>query len=194
MAMIHHTTLTPTKLELLATWLPRQSWYIGGDSELVRAGGFRLDDPAGDVGIELMAVGGGQVTYHVPLTYRSAPLPADDGLVGTTEHGVLGKRWVYDAIHDPVFVEQILALIQGEAEPQAQSISHTPDHTVTAEFTGTDRITADTCTVDGTGDGPALRVVRVLQPGPAPKAIGHVMANWQLSNGTTERGCFAYVH
>jgi hypothetical protein len=193
MAMIHHTTLAPTKLELLSTWLPGQPWYTGDGSELVRAGGFRLDDPAGAVGIEMMAVGAGPVTYHVPLTYRAEPLPADDGLIGTSEHGVLGTRWVYDAVHDPVFVEQMLALIQDEAQPQAQSVSHTPDRTVAAEFTGTDRITAAACSVQDGSDGPVLHVVRVLQPGPAPEGIGHVTANWRLSDGATQRGCFAFV-
>jgi hypothetical protein len=30
MAIIHDTTMNPDKLELLATWLPAQSWYLGG--------------------------------------------------------------------------------------------------------------------------------------------------------------------
>jgi len=37
----------------------------------------------------------------VPLTYRGAPLDgAEDALVGTTEHGVLGRRWVYDGTRE----------------------------------------------------------------------------------------------
>jgi hypothetical protein len=54
MAVIHHTTLTPGKLELLSAWLPSQPWYrdAGRAPELDRAGGFRLDDPAGEVGLE----------------------------------------------------------------------------------------------------------------------------------------------
>ena len=45
MAIIHHTTMTPTKLELLAPWLPTQPWYpgTGSEPELGKAGGFRLD-------------------------------------------------------------------------------------------------------------------------------------------------------
>ncbi|GAB3893952.1 hypothetical protein GCM10027612_44340 [Microbispora bryophytorum subsp. camponoti] len=76
MAVIHHTTLTPGKLELLTSWLPAQPWY-GGDGrrpELTKAGGFRLDDPQGEVGMEFMVVtdvsGDRPVSYHVPLTYR----------------------------------------------------------------------------------------------------------------------------
>ena len=52
MAVIHRTTLEPTKLELLTTWLPSRPWYDGGAEgpQLARAGGFRLDDPEGEVG------------------------------------------------------------------------------------------------------------------------------------------------
>ena len=39
------------------------------------------------------------------MTYRSGPLDgADDALIGTSEHGVLGTRWIYDAAYDPVAV------------------------------------------------------------------------------------------
>lgn len=141
MAIIHRTTLIPSKLELLSGWLPSRPWYAGAGRvpSLTKAGGFRLDDPDGEVGIEFMVVvdaagdaeDGSPVVYHVPLTYRDAPLDgADDALIGTTEHGVLGRRWVYDGTRDPVLVAQLAALIQGTAEPQAQSIHETPDPTV----------------------------------------------------------------
>src|SRR5215212_9991047 len=56
-ATIHHTTLTPSKLELLARWLPLQPWYRGSRSPaLAKGGGFRLDDPGGEVGIEVMII------------------------------------------------------------------------------------------------------------------------------------------
>ena len=83
MAVVHKTTMSPGKLELLATWLPAQPWYLGaGEPELTRAGGFRLDDPAGEVGIEFMVVadaGAGAASgdvafYQVPMTYRGQPL------------------------------------------------------------------------------------------------------------------------
>ncbi|MFD5749801.1 1,4-alpha-glucan branching protein [Streptomyces sp. NPDC127033] len=198
MAVVHRTTMTPTKLELLASWLPTRPWYRGGGSapELSRTGGFRLDDPRGEVGIEFMAVtdasGDRPRTYHVPLTYRGEPLAgADEALVGTSEHGVLGRRWIYDGAHDPVLAAQLLALLTGTAEPQAQSLSDTPDPSVTGglagagpagAFTsltvtdgpdGTDLLVRTTgggaaadATADSTADGPgaplAIRVNRTL--------------------------------
>ncbi|MEH1124347.1 CG0192-related protein [Micromonospora sp. CPCC 206061] len=114
MALIHKATLRPTKLELLAQWLPSQSWYQGKTgAELTRVGGYRFDDPEGEVGIETMLVGdGGEIVYQVPLTYRGAPLEdAEASLVGTTEHSVLGSRWVYDATADPVYAPELARMI-----------------------------------------------------------------------------------
>jgi Maltokinase N-terminal cap domain len=216
MAIIHMTTLTPTKLELLSGWLPSQPWYLeSGDAPaLVKAGGFRLDDPDGAVGIELMVVtdsGGGQpVAYHVPLTYRGEPLDGGgSALIGTTEHGVLGTRWVYDATRDPVFAEQIVALIQGTAQPQAQSLSNTPDHTVLTRpaspgklepgaFSAADGADGTRLTFDTGGAGQlSVHVMRVLdaeaEPG-APAAgtgLGYVTAQWQSSDSTMTRSVFA---
>jgi hypothetical protein len=56
----------------------------------------------------LLRSAAGDVVVHVPLTYRGAPLAgAEDHLVGTTEHSVLGTRWVYDAVGDPVYRETV---------------------------------------------------------------------------------------
>lgn len=133
MATIHHTTLTPGKLELLTPWIARQPWYRGaGGPRLAKAGGFRLDDPDGEVGIEVMIVADDDGTrYVVPMTYRGRPLDgADDALLGTSEHGVLGRRWVYDAVHDPVAVAQLLALAGGQVEAQHQDVSDMVDPSV----------------------------------------------------------------
>ncbi len=214
MAVIHHTTLKPTKLELLTAWLPTRPWYSGGpgEPELAKAGGFRLDDPAGEVGIEFMAVtdtsGAQPATYLVPLTYRGAPLDgAEHALVGTMEHGVLGHRWAYDGCHDPVLVAELLALIAGRAEAQAQSVNHTPDRDVTRSHVGEAPAPSAALTVtddeEGTRlslpQGATLRLHRVLRPAPggAPLlphgAIGHVAAPWSAPDGTRAQGLFAVL-
>src|ERR1700761_6724362 len=173
MSVIHKTTLSPGKLELLAPWLPAQPWYQGAGPVLVKCGGFRLDDPAGVVGLEFMLVadtsGEVPVVYHVPLTYRGAPLDgAGSALVGTTEHGVLGRRWVYDGIRDPVLSAALLALLRGSAVPQAQSISDTPDPSVHAHLDGADLTLAAEQAFSGSelaaGAGSSVRIVRVPRP------------------------------
>ncbi|MFF4061054.1 1,4-alpha-glucan branching protein [Streptomyces sp. NPDC001668] len=203
MAIIHNTTLKPTKLELLTTWLPTRPWYAGdGAPELAKAGGFRLDDPEGEVGIEFMVAvdtsGPEPVAYHVPLTYRAAPLPgADHALVGTMEHGVLGPRWAYDGSHDPVLRTELLALFEGRAQAMAQSISDTPDHEVTHAYTGPGlptgpaEVTEDR---DGTElalpDGTSLRVHRILTPTTPEGVTGQVSTAWNTPDGTRVRSVF----
>ncbi|WP_296601428.1 hypothetical protein [Nocardioides sp.] len=112
MALLHHATLTPTKKELLDAWLPSRDW-AAGLPELTVVGGYRIDDPDGEVGMEgivLSRADGGFV--HVPLTYRATPLDgAETHLVGTTEHSVLGTRWVYDAEGDPVWQATVTATV-----------------------------------------------------------------------------------
>ncbi|KOV96790.1 1,4-alpha-glucan branching protein [Streptomyces sp. NRRL B-1140] len=214
MAVIHHTTLKPTKLELLASWLPSRPWYRGGPAgpRLAKAGGFRLDDPRGAVGIEFMVVtdvsGSRPVAYLVPLTYRGAPLEgAEHALVGTMEHGVLGRRWAYDGCHDAVAVAQLAALIEGRVRAQDQNISDAPAREVVVSCAGEGSLPPD-LTVADDQDGTALtaplgatlRLHRVLRPSPdgpsaSPgEAIGHVTGSWQLPDGTRVRGAFAVLH
>lgn len=135
MAQVHQdATLAPTKDELVAGWIGAQRWYAGkaGRPRLRRLDSWRLDDPAGEVGIETLVYldEGGEtpVVYQVPLTYRGAPLEgAESALLGEMDHSVLGRRWIYDAPHDPVYVAQLLALLRGRAVAQHGQESDTPE-------------------------------------------------------------------
>jgi phage tail protein X len=110
-----HATLQPTKLELVASWLPSRSWFADDAAgDLVQVGAFRFDDPAGDVGLQVLIVRAAEdgPLYQVPLTYRDAPLEgATDGLVGEAAHSILGTRYVYDGCHDPVFVAALARVV-----------------------------------------------------------------------------------
>jgi Maltokinase N-terminal cap domain len=198
MAVVHRTTLVPGKLELLSGWLPGQAWYASGDErqpELSRAGGFRLDDPAGEVGIEFMMVldhaAGDAAAYLVPMTYRGSPLAGgQDALIGTSEHGVLGTRWIYDGARDPVLLTQLGELIQGRAEAQAQSQSNTPDLTVHCRQVPV-AIGVPALSLD-------IAIVRVLVPASTCQAAdpdsarrGQVSATWTSTDGTQVRGVIA---
>lgn len=169
MAVIHNTTMRPTKLELLTRWLPEQPWYAG-TGELSRLGGFRLDDPRGEVGLELMVVGtADDQAYLVPMTYRGAPLDgAEHALIGTSEHGVLGTRWIYDGEHDPVLRAQLVALLRGEVVAQAQTTSNAVDPTVLVQPTAAD----------------AARIHRRLNDDDRPTDGGSVSVSWRRADGS----------
>ncbi|MBV1853788.1 CG0192-related protein [Catellatospora tritici] len=205
MALLHKAELTPTKLELLAAWLPTRSWYDGPAAPaLERVAACRFDDPAGEVGVETIVVRAGDgPLLHTPLTYRDAPLAgAEQWLVGTTEHAVLGKRWVYDACGDPVYVAALAGAIltgSGEAlefvEEDGRAVPRTPAMSVrgTGAATAAPSV-AEAAVTDG---DPALlavgelelAVARVLDPsadagtrlvlhGSWPDLAGRVVLAW----------------
>ncbi|MFE3290722.1 hypothetical protein [Rhodococcus sp. NPDC059234] len=124
MALIHQARLVPSKIELLRNWVPEQPWTGDADTTALQVvGAYRFDDPAGAVGIEthLLGTGDGQV-LQVPLTYRGSPLAgAESALIATMEHSVLGRRWVYDAVADPVYVHAVLtAILTGGAQAELE--------------------------------------------------------------------------
>lgn len=149
------------------------------------AGGFRLDDPGGAVGIEFLIVADAAarepVVRLVPMGCRGAPLEGASGeaLIGTAGHGVLGTRWIYDGVHDPVVTAQLRALLRGEATPQHRSRSHTPDPAVTVRGAGPD-------------DGLEVRLNRVLRPLEAAERPSRgVVAGWVRPDGSAARGVLA---
>jgi len=135
MAIIHQATLTPSKAETLATWLSAQPWFGGTAEVTVPVAAYRFDDPAGEVGMEAFFVEVGGRTVHVPVTYRGAPLPGgDEWLVGTMEHSVLGTRWVYDAVGDPVYRAELTRVVR-EGGTHVRLMVETPDGPVEREPT-----------------------------------------------------------
>ena len=119
MGLFHVATVAPSKLEMVAGWIPTQPWGPSTDAVVEMIGAFRFDDPLGQVGMETLLVRAEGATFQVPLTYRSEPLVgADDASIAETEHSVLGTRWVYNGLRDPLFVTMLAAVAmkgQGEA-------------------------------------------------------------------------------
>lgn len=110
MALLHRAELRPSKIELLQGWVPSRPWFEGElGANLTTVGAFRFDDPAGEVGVETLLVRAGDgPVLQVPLTYRGAPLVGgEQWLVGTMQHSVLGPRWVYDGVGDPVYIQTV---------------------------------------------------------------------------------------
>ena len=131
MAEIHTgATITPSKVELLTSWIGHQRWYAakGATPQLRRLRSFRFEDPAGEVGVEVMVLaddaGPSPVVYQVPVSYRGAPLAgAETALIGTFEHSVLGTRYVYDGPHDPAYAERLFALATGSAQAVSSTVT-----------------------------------------------------------------------
>ncbi|MFC7402329.1 hypothetical protein [Citricoccus sp. GCM10030269] len=120
MATVYQAAQEPSTEELLETWLAQQPW--SGEGPLEKVGTYRFDDPEGEVGIEghLVRREGQDEVLHVPMSFRGAPLEgADPYLIGTVDHAVLGQRWAYDAMADPVATacfQRTLDGVQQQAE------------------------------------------------------------------------------
>ncbi|MBC9821607.1 aminoglycoside phosphotransferase [Terrabacter sp. MAHUQ-38] len=197
MAIVHKgASLVPTKTELVTEWMPQQRWYHGKGHvpRLRRVGGFRFEDPEGEVGCETLLLADEAVepavVYQVPLTYRPAPLEgAEHALLGTMEHSVLGTRWVYDGPHDPVYVSQLMATILGAGvsdEAQASvgsnalatgsSTGHA-DGSVSSStvLSGEQSNTSVICRMAARDGGPAepviVKVFRTVQDGDNPDVV-----------------------
>lgn len=123
MAVIHQATISPTKLEFAQAWLDQQPWAPQGPTEMV--GGYRFDDPAGEVGIEGLLLRRGEAVLHLPVSYRGAPLEGgEEFLVTTMTHTALGDRWVYLAAGDPVARAAYLAFLSGEQQQAPLEVHH----------------------------------------------------------------------
>lgn len=169
MGIVHPgSELTPTKAELLQAWAPRQSWWPGGETVPDFQANFRFDDPEGEVGIESFLIPLDDVVLHIPLTYRAAPLDGAE-LVGEMDHSALGRRWVYDAVTDPVYVAETARVIRegdGEVTMLMPDGTPIPRRRYTASVHGS-----------GSGDG-TLRVAHVLPSEVPTGASGTLTASW----------------
>ncbi len=168
MALVHRATVKPSKQELVEAWLPTRPWARGLQITKKLAE-YRFDDPAGEVGVETILFATGEdATVQVPLTYRAAPLDgADAFLVGTSEHSVLGARWVYDGCGDPVWAATLAAAIltggtqvQMYLEEDGQRIDIPPRMTVQGSGTPGAEVPV-IAGVDSVRDDGATTVVRV---------------------------------
>lgn len=167
MGLVHRATLDPSKQELVEAWLPTRAW-AEGLAITQKLAEYRFDDPAGEVGIEtiVFAVESG-LTVQVPLTYRAAPLAgAEAFLVGTTEHSVLGPRWVYDGCGDPLWAATLAsAIVTGGSqvrmylEEDGQRIDIPPRMTVRGSGSPGAEV-PDITAVDSARDEGATTVVR----------------------------------
>lgn len=151
MAILYNVELSPGKIELVEEWLPKQPWAaVEPGTKLSRVSSFRLDDPAGEVGVEFHlvkvadddgAAEGAGTIYQVPVTYRGAPLAGAEGdLITEMDHPVLGHRWVYDGAADPVCVlETLRAIVTGgrSVDEFFQTDSGLEQNTDVAEAWGT---------------------------------------------------------
>lgn len=177
MAILHRATITPTKLELATAWLDRQG--LGGAGDVEMAASYRFDDPEGAVGIEALLVRRAAEVFHLPVTYRGAPLDgAEAHLITTMQHSVLGPRWVYDAAGDPVALACYAAALAGRQEQASlevwdgdEMVAKRP-HTVTLTVEG-----------DGPADG-GVRLCRVPVDFASRPASGRcLLAAWDAGSG-----------
>ncbi|MBE3075981.1 MAG: aminoglycoside phosphotransferase [Actinobacteria bacterium] len=182
-------------MAFLTPWMARQRWYAGkGRVPVLKCiGGLRLEDPAGEVDIDIHLLldesGRTPTTYQVPLTCRGARLAgADHALVATVEHSSLGARYIYDAPHDPVFATALLARMGHPGEILAS-------HVLNGEQSNTS-IIIDLVDALGAPSKPLIcKLFRVLHHGDnpdvvvqsalaaagstrVPRPVGHVVGQW----------------
>lgn len=101
-AIMYDTTVVPSKQEIARSWA----------GSVTLKGSYRLVDTVdGEVGVEvLIATDLDERLVQIPFSYRSAEIDPTHTLA-TLEHGVLGTRWVSNALGDPVAVREFIRTI-----------------------------------------------------------------------------------
>jgi len=195
MALFHRATITPTKAELIAEWIPTQAWGPTADDPTEVIGSYRFDDPDGRVGMETHLVTAGGALLQVPLTYRDEPLDgAADALITEMEHSVLGTRWVYDGLRDPQFVVMFAAVAmtgQGEALGMVEHDGHWYVVPSNVRIQGggwtQERVPVDGFELAADDDAAAAAVLRndrfeltvFRRPAPGPRPAIGLTATWE---------------
>jgi hypothetical protein len=176
MALLHRADLTPSKLDLVAGWALKQPWFVGErEAPLSTVASFRFDDPDGQVGVETLLVRAGDgPVMQIPLTYRNEELPgAQEHFLGTMEHSVLGTRWTYDAIGDPVYLGELARVILtggSQVELWIEIDGVMTQREPTAVVAGSGHETAPDL------DGVSVEIIRV--PGPAETGPWVLTGTW----------------
>ena len=191
-------TLTPHFRDFLPSWIALQPWYPGDDVPSIRpVGFFRLEDPAGEVGIETHLVSAGSAIFQIPMTYRGAPLeqlrdgsPAAEShaLITRAEHSELGARWIYDAVHDPVWAAELVRLVATQGTVATRSTFAGPAPSVRGVRYRTWQATIE----------PDIELRRVIAAGPpaeGPDVLGAVIGGWHPGAGVSPvvEGCLAIL-
>ena len=173
-------TITPHFRDFLPPWLAGQPWFAG-TSPARPVAFYRLEDPAGQVGMEAHLLTDGTSVCHVPMTYRGAPLAgADAALIATAEHSELGTRWIYDAEADPVWRAEVLRLIRAGGTSDRERSRGAEAHGELLRDADLSAATIEVCRVLGAG---------YLPPG----AAGVLRGSWTGPDGTPVAGHLAIV-
>ena len=105
MAIFQIATNTPSKSSLISGWLGDQLWGGSAGEPIEVVGSFHLEDPDGEVGMQVHIVASAGSLFQIPLTYRAQRAAGMEGAyIGPMEHSVLGTRHVYDGFGDEQFV------------------------------------------------------------------------------------------
>jgi len=160
MAIFQIATNAPPKSEIIAEWIRTQPWRPTDDVPVELLGGFHLDDPEGEVGMQVFVVQAGDTLLQVPLTYREAALAEPpDAFIATMEHSVLGTRFLHDGLRDERFT-MVLAGVTAAGYGQALGFAKHDDRwlsvpdelTVTTTGTLTGRRMVDQLAIQSSED------------------------------------------
>ncbi len=184
-------TISPSKQELAQAWVPTRTWGAGR-TVVEKIAEYRLDDPAGEVGVETILWRlDDDSLCQVPFTYRAAPLEgAEAHLIDTMEHSVLGRRWIYDACGDPIWAaglvhtirtggtqSQMVVEIDGEQVdvPPRMRVRGTGSEELTPTPVALGHAVDDATSTSVLVDGRPLVLSRILLPGTvADGLVGHL--------------------